>query len=175
MSLSRLSRPMPSRLLHDFFVPGPELAAIPRTKDFLLSAHHHFLENHNGQQTEKLWESFQPRNLRVYQDDKNHYSVSINLPEGMTASDISLKVDEKGNMFHLSGLRKETSEDGKLLLSQSQFIHRFTLDKDVEVEQLTAKLSDKGSLTLSAPKKYEPAASSIMKQIEITTEEQQQE
>jgi HSP20 family protein len=111
-----------------------------------------------------MWTAFQLNSgVHVHEDDSN-YSVSIDLP-GIKPSDVCVKLEDDGRTIRLSGHRKFQSVDssGK---SESKFVRRFTVGDDIDVEKLTANLSD-GVLTLSAPKKAPRTATA--RQIEITT------
>jgi HSP20 family protein len=111
-----------------------------------------------------MWKAFQLNSgVHVHEDD-SIYSVSIDLP-GIKPSDLCLKLEDNGKTIHLSGHRKFNSGDGSGT-SESKFVRRFTVGDDMDVEKLTANLSD-GVLTLSAPKKAPPTP--ITRQIEITT------
>ena len=76
------------------------------------------------------------------------YSIAIDVP-GVKASDINAQLENDGKVLHLTGGRKVT-KDGKV--SETRFEKRFTIGDNIDVNQLSADLSD-GVLTVTAPKK----------------------
>jgi HSP20 family molecular chaperone IbpA len=125
-------------------------------------------KNNTNDGNNNLWRAFQHSDLHFHDDDATYY-VSIDLP-GVKASDMSLKLEDDGKTIHLSGHRKRVSSDGKSV-SESKFVKRFTVGKDVETDKLNANLSD-GVLTLHAPKKAPVAP--ISKEIKVIAADQEE-
>ena len=79
--------------------------------------------------------------------------ISLDL-SGVKRSDMNVDLEGDGKIVHIHGERKMVQE-GKTL--ETKFSKRFTIGDDVDIEKMTANLSD-GVLTLTAPiKKKEEA------------------
>jgi HSP20 family protein len=76
------------------------------------------------------------------------YQIAVDVPEGLTASDLKVEVENNGTFLHLSG-QHETEQDGMQFFTQ--FSKRFALGQDMNMDELTANFTD-GMLTLMIPK-----------------------
>jgi HSP20 family molecular chaperone IbpA len=103
---------------------------------------------------EGFWHSHHP--YQVHEDDKM-YTVSVDVP-GVRPENMNIKIEDN-NVLHLSGGRK--IQDGDKF-SERKFEYRMTLGDDVQVDKISASLTD-GVLKLSAPKmeKKKPESRSI--------------
>lgn len=81
-------------------------------------------------------------------DDK--YQIAVDVP-GIKAGDMKVNVENEGRVLHIAGGRKVV-RDGST--SETKFDKRFTIGKNVDIDKMTANLSD-GVLVLTAPKKKE--------------------
>lgn len=84
-------------------------------------------------------------------ETKDKYSISIDVP-GVKPSDMSIELQDDGQVLHLSGGRKIKKGDQE---TETKFSQRFTIGKNVDTTKLSADLSD-GVLTVTAPKKEKP-------------------
>jgi HSP20 family protein len=83
-------------------------------------------------------------------DDKYHVAVDV---PGIKASDMTVDLEDNGNVLSISGARKVTKNGES---SETKFVKRFTIGSNIDIDKLTANLSD-GVLVLTAPKKQEDA------------------
>ena len=81
-------------------------------------------------------------------EDNEKIQVAIDVP-GIKASDMSVKFEQDNRVLRISGERK--FEEGNLK-SERQFEKAFVLQKNVDTENITAKLSD-GIIVITVPKK----------------------
>jgi HSP20 family protein len=102
------------------------------------------------------------RGYQVHEDDEQ-YSISFDVP-GVTADDVTVKLEENGRVLHLSGARKVQEGD---TFSEMKFAKRFTLGDNLDTEKLTANLSN-GVLEVAAPKKEPEEKDESAKVIPIT-------
>jgi HSP20 family molecular chaperone IbpA len=75
------------------------------------------------------------------------YQIAVDVPEGLTASDLKVEVENNGTFLHISG-QHETEQDGMKCVTQ--FSKRFALGQDMNMDELTANFTD-GMLTLMIP------------------------
>lgn len=94
----------------------------------------------------------------IHEADGN-YQIAVDVP-GVKKDDITVNVEEDGRVLRVTGGRKVVRE-GKT--SETKFEKRFTIGNNVDIEKISANLSD-GVLTLTAPKKEEekPKTRTIM-------------
>jgi HSP20 family protein len=87
------------------------------------------------------------------------YQIAVDVP-GVKKDDITVNVEDEGRILRITGGRKVVRE-GKT--SETKFEKRFTIGDNVDLEKMSANLSD-GVLTLTAPKKEEtkPKTRTIM-------------
>merc|ERR1712013_979259 len=83
---------------------------------------------------------------------------------GAKASDIDLQLNEDGRVLTISGETKR--EEGGISV-HSRFEKSFTLGRDVDTSQITAKM-EHGTLTITAPKNE--AVKESVRKIEVTEE-----
>lgn len=76
----------------------------------------------------------------------NEYEIQVDIPEGLTAADVSLEVYD--GYLHLTGKRR-VDEDGRV--SETRFERLFSVGDNVNVDEIKANLSD-GTLVVKAPK-----------------------
>jgi HSP20 family protein len=101
------------------------------------------------------------------EEDETKYSFSLQVP-GFKAEDMTVTMEEAPNGGHvllLSGKQKtETKENGNnMFTSESTFLQRFNLGRNVDTEKIDARLTD-GVLCVSVAKKEaekKPAAKVI--------------
>lgn len=84
--------------------------------------------------------------------------LTLDVP-GVAASDLKVELEEDGTMIHISGSRRQHG-------SVTEFDRLFRLDKDVDVESLSVRLSD-GVLRLTATKKEK-----VVKKLPIVVDEE---
>jgi HSP20 family molecular chaperone IbpA len=77
------------------------------------------------------------------------FEVLLELPRGMKASDVQIRVDDVSGGLSIAGT---TEQDTKGYKFSSSFAQTFSLDPSVDTASMTAKLDDSGILTISAPK-----------------------
>lgn len=82
------------------------------------------------------------------QDGK--YLISVDVP-GVKASDMTVDLENEGKVLHISGGRKIVKNGES---TETKFSKRFTIGNNVDIEKMSANLSD-GVLTLTAPIKEE--------------------
>jgi HSP20 family protein len=78
------------------------------------------------------------------------YQIAVDVP-GVKAGDMTVSLENEGRVLHIKGGRK-TVKEGET--TEMKFEKRFTIGNNVDVDKLTANLSD-GVLTLTAPVKEE--------------------
>jgi len=78
------------------------------------------------------------------------YLISVDVP-GVKASDMTVDVENDGKVLHISGGRKVVKKGET---TETKFSKRFTIGDNIEIDKMTANLSD-GVLTLTAPVKEE--------------------
>jgi len=81
-------------------------------------------------------------------DDDEKFELSIDVP-GVKEEDIDVKLED--GLLTVQGQRMASSSDSSSQFITSKFSKSFSLDKTVDVEQITAELKN-GVLTVSAPK-----------------------
>merc|ERR1712224_448090 len=81
-------------------------------------------------------------------DDDEKFELSIDVP-GVKEEDIDVKLED--GLLTVQGRRMASSSDSSSQFITSKFSKSFSLDKTVDVEQITAELKN-GVLTVSAPK-----------------------
>ena len=74
------------------------------------------------------------------------YLISVDVP-GCKRTDMNIDVEEEGKVLHIHGGRK-ILRGGKS--TETKFSKRFTIGDNVDIDKMTASLSD-GVLTLTAP------------------------
>jgi HSP20 family protein len=87
------------------------------------------------------------------------YQVAVDVP-GIKLSDMNIQIEQHGTqpVLHISGTRKvermpnKDQEQKESYIAETKFEKRFTIGTNVDIERMTANLSD-GVLVLSAPKK----------------------
>jgi HSP20 family molecular chaperone IbpA len=77
------------------------------------------------------------------------FEVLLELPKGMKASDVQIRVDDVSGGLSIAG---KTEQDTKGYKFSSSLAQTFSLDPSVDTASMTAKLDDSGILTISAPK-----------------------
>lgn len=105
------------------------------------------------------------------QESDTGYEIVVDIPEGMTKSDMEVHLSADQNMIRLQGERK-TEQDGKVY--QTRFDKHFSIGSNVDTENITANFHD-GVLVVKAPKLQptplsEPEQPPPMKAIPITEE-----
>lgn len=78
------------------------------------------------------------------------FQIAVDVP-GVKAKDMTVNVEQEGHVLRIAGGRKVIKEGQS---SETKFEKRFTVGENVDLEKMTADLSD-GVLTLTAPKKEE--------------------
>mmetsp|Transcript_19586 Transcript_19586/g.36741 ORF Transcript_19586/g.36741 Transcript_19586/m.36741 type:complete len:191 (-) Transcript_19586:1470-2042(-) len=81
-------------------------------------------------------------------EDDNKFQVTVETP-GFTQEEISVDLKDGGRVLSITGEHKE-EEEGRSM--SSKFQQSFSLDPTVETSQITANLSDDGTLVVSAPR-----------------------
>ena len=81
-------------------------------------------------------------------ESKGAYEISVDIPEGLTASDMEIELENDGTVLHVSGERKIEEDD---YVSQSWFDKRFTIGPNVDKDKIAANFDD-GVLVMTAPK-----------------------
>jgi HSP20 family protein len=104
------------------------------------------------------------------EEDETKYSFSLQVP-GFKPEDMTVKMEEAPNGGHvllLSGKQKtETKEnENNMFTSESRFVQRFNLGRNVDTEKIDASLTD-GLLRVNVAKK-EPEKKPAAKVITIT-------
>ena len=84
----------------------------------------------------------------IHEDD-DKYSIAIDVP-GVKSEDMTIKLEENGQVLNLSGGRKIKKGDDTV--SETKFVKQFTIGENVDVDKIAASLSD-GVLEVTAPKK----------------------
>ena len=121
------SHPSLSAGFDDFFDPRPLMPVLAKNLERVVPAHFGF---------------------EIHEDD-DKYSIAIDVP-GVKSEDMTIKLEENGQVLNLSGGRKIKKSDGTV--SETKFVKRFTIGENVDVDKITASLSD-GVLEVTAPKK----------------------
>jgi HSP20 family molecular chaperone IbpA len=96
-------------------------------------------------------------------DNDDFFQVAVDVP-GMTANDISITIEEDGNLLSVKGTRQSRSDAYSF---SSKFSQSFSLDPSVDVHKFTAKLEN-GVLIIAAPKDLKRIEENI-RSIPITT------
>jgi HSP20 family molecular chaperone IbpA len=96
-------------------------------------------------------------------DNDDFFQVAVDVP-GMTANDISITIEEDGNLLSVKGTRQSRSDAYSF---SSKFAQSFSLDPSVDVDKFTAKLEN-GVLIIAAPKDLKRIEENI-RSIPITT------
>jgi len=96
-------------------------------------------------------------------EDDSHFELSIDLP-GVRSEDCKVELEQEGRVLHLHGGRKIETESG---YSETRFDQRFKLGKNLDVQNVSANLSD-GVLVVTMPK-IEVEESSKTRVIGITS------
>ena len=106
-----------------------------------------------------LWDGNIPKNnfdfecipgFDVKEDDKA-FTVTTRAPEHYEKKDLSLNFDHDKHMLRLTG--KKHYKEGDMEV-ESSFEKAITLSHDIDDSQLDTALSDDGTLTITAPKKF---------------------
>jgi HSP20 family molecular chaperone IbpA len=138
------------------------------------SRHHHHLQPSNSFSALATWRSHPffaaPRqHLFPFQDllhhpidfDKAHspryeiretddkFEVLMELPKGMKAADVQIRVDEVSGGLSIAG---KTEQDANGYKFSSSFAQTFSLDPSIDSSSMAATLDQTGLLTISAPK-----------------------
>lgn len=100
--------------------------------------------------------SWQPTLVHIQKTEKA-YSILIDVP-GVKKDDMQMQLTDKNETLLLTGVRKFHGAETEL--EEAKFEKRFHLGSDVDVEKITADLSD-GVLKITAPKKEAPSPVSI--------------
>ena len=74
--------------------------------------------------------------------------ISVDIPDGIKASDMKVEVENDGTLLHLSGKLELEKDRTKSL---HRFDKQFSIGPHLDVDNMTANFSD-GVLVLSAPK-----------------------
>ena len=90
--------------------------------------------------------SWQPTVVHVEKTDAA-YSIYVDVP-GVKQEDMQMQLKDKNETLVLSGVRKFAGEQ----VEEAKFEKRFHIGSDVDVEKITADLSD-GVLKITASKK----------------------
>jgi HSP20 family protein len=98
---------------------------------------------------ELLAKNFQRAGGYEIHEDDEKYSIAIDVP-GVKSEDMTIKLEENGQVLNLSGGRKIKKGDDTV--SEFKFEKRFTIGDNVDVDKIAASLSD-GVLEVTAPKK----------------------
>lgn len=108
--------------------------------------------------------------INVIETEKE-YDVEIAAP-GMTKEDFNIRIDEDNNLVVSMEKKSETTEEDKQKrylrqeFSYSKFQQMMVLPKNVEKDQIEAKVTD-GILTITIPKMTEDALKKAEKVIEV--------
>lgn len=108
--------------------------------------------------------------INVIETEKE-YDVEIAAP-GMTKDDFNIRIDEDNNLVVSMEKKNETTEEDKAKrylrqeFSYSKFQQMMVLPKNVEKDQIEAKVTD-GILTITIPKMTEDALKKAEKVIEV--------
>lgn len=108
--------------------------------------------------------------INVIETDKE-YDVEIAAP-GMTKEDFNIRIDEDNNLVVSMEKKNEMTEEDKQKrylrqeFSYSKFQQMMVLPKNVEKDQIEAKVTD-GILTITIPKMTEDALKKAEKVIEV--------
>merc|ERR1712224_742473 len=97
-------------------------------------------------------------------DDDEKFELSIDVP-GVKEEDIDVKLED--GLLTVQGQRMASSSDSSSQFITSKFSKSFSLDKTVDVEQITAELKN-GVLTVSAPKDMKKLEENV-RRIPVTT------
>lgn len=90
-------------------------------------------------------------------------TVTVQVPETLKMEDIDVQVREGGSILHIQGGHRTTH-------SQVNFEKTFALGRHMDTDSITASLSNKGVLTVTAPKLVKKQVDTIRK-IDITKTE----
>jgi HSP20 family protein len=89
-------------------------------------------------------------------EDEKKFQLSFEVP-GVKPSNLSVHLEQDGRILRISGVREVKHGD---MSYESNFDKAFALDKSVDVEKITANLSE-GIMTIDAPKKAKIESKSI--------------
>merc|ERR1719263_1491494 len=89
-------------------------------------------------------------------EDEKKFQLSFEVP-GVKPSNLSVHLEQDGRILRISGVREVKHGD---MSYESNFDKTFALDKSVDVEKITANLSE-GIMTIDAPKKAKIESKSI--------------
>jgi HSP20 family protein len=107
-------------------------------------------DENNESSLERFRSTFLPSpGFEIRELDKNKYQIQMDLP-GIKPSDMNIEFVDDANVLRVYGSRKLASKDDKTV-SEAHFEKFFTVGENVNLDQITANLSD-GVLTLVVPK-----------------------
>lgn len=112
------------------------------------------LKPRNAKKAKITW---QPTFVHIHKTEEK-YSILIDVP-GVKQEDMQMQLTDKNETLLLSGIRKFPTTDTEEV-DEAKFEKRFNIGNDVDVEKITADLSD-GVLTITAPKKAAPSPTTI--------------
>jgi HSP20 family protein len=92
------------------------------------------------------------------------YEISIDLPDGVQASDMTVELENDGTVLHLVGRQKV---EEKNMVSETRFDKWFTIGQNVDTRKISANL-DNGVLVLRAPKLEKETLQKLKQTITIT-------
>ena len=98
---------------------------------------------------------FTGNNVSEVINDKTKFAVSLDVSQFKPEE---LKVKIEGQTVTIEGNQELHGADG---FAQRSFIRKWTLPEDVDVSSVQSSLTEKGHLSIEAPKKGQPSARSI--------------
>ncbi|CAJ1959444.1 unnamed protein product [Cylindrotheca closterium] len=116
----------------------------------------------------KARRTWQPTFVHIHKTEEK-YSIIIDVP-GVKQEDMQMQLTDKNQTLLLSGIRKfrnhgrSSNDDKEEEVDEAKFEKRFNIGNDVDVEKITADLSD-GVLNITAPKKAAPSPVTIPIQV----------
>lgn len=81
-------------------------------------------------------------------EDPGKYEISVSIPKGIDADNLTVQVENDGSVLHLSGQQTTRDENDKVV-SDIRFDKRFSIGANVDTDKITANL-DEGVLVLKA-------------------------
>jgi HSP20 family protein len=139
--------PFLNHSLEDFFSPSPFLSSW-RSPLFDTPLIPTFDDNVESSM-ERFRSTFLPSpGYEIRELDKNKFQIQMDLP-GIKPSDMNIELVDDANVLRVYGSRKLTKDDKTV--SEAYFEKRFSVGENVDINQVTANLSD-GVLTLVVPK-----------------------
>jgi HSP20 family protein len=113
----------------------------------------------NAKKAKRTW---QPTFVHIEKTGEK-FSILIDVP-GVKQEDMQMQLTAKNQTLLLSGIRKFHAKGGSEEVDEAKFEKRFNIGHDVDVEKITANLSD-GVLKITAPKKAAPSPVTIPIQV----------